>query len=134
MTNLTEWITIAVAVLAATAFFSYLVRIKATVLGHPARAIWRGLLLVWLCLAAAIVVLAGARATLGGPIIEYSASGGGFRLGADGSESVFVAGAALIVVAILLYVSLRTVRQRQEPVSSDQDNSRTPGGNSQEST
>ena len=119
MIGTAEWIAMAVAVTAATAFFSYLVYVRAADLGHAPRVIWRGLLLVWLCLAAAIVVLAGARAILGGPIIQYSAGSGGFSLGTDAPGSLFVTIAALIVVAVLLYVSLHTVRQLQQPPGDD---------------
>ena len=129
MIDTTEWIAVAVAVTAATAFFSYLVYARAADLGHPRRAIWRGLLLVWLCLVVAIIVLAGARTILGGPIIQYSAGGGGFSLSTDAPGSLFVTVAALIVIALLLYVSLHTVRQLQQPPNSDQV---PPGDDSQE--
>ncbi len=131
MIDTTEWIAVAVVVTAATAFFSYLVYARAADLGHPRRAIWRGLLLVWLCLGAAIVALAGARAILGGPIIQYSADSGGFSLSTDAPGSLFVTVAALIVVALLLYVSLHTVRQLQQPPNSDQ--APPPSDDSQES-
>ena len=126
-----EWIAVIVVVTAATAFFSYLVYVRAADLSHPPRVIWRGLLAVWLCLAAAIVVLAGARAILGGPIIRYSAGGAGFSFSTNAPGSLLVTVAALIVVALLLYFSLHTVRQLQEPPKSDQ--ARPPSDDSQES-
>ncbi len=115
MINTAEWIAIGLAVTGATVFLSYLVYVKATDLGHRAAAIWRGLVMVWLCLVATIVVLAGARSILGGPIIEYSSRQGSFRLGGDAPAGFYITAAALIVVGILLYVALRTVRQLQEP-------------------
>ncbi len=119
MNNATEWIAIGAVVTGATIFFSYLVYLRATALGHHPRGIWRALVIVWLCLVATIVVLAGARAILGGPIIEYAAHRGSFRLGGDRPESFYVIAAALVVVGLLLYVALRTVRQLQESPDDD---------------
>ena len=97
-------------------------------------------MVVWLSLLATIVVLAGTRAILGGPIIEYAAHRGGFRLGGDRPESFYITAAALLVVGILLYVALRTVRQLQEPPGSqrrpprDDDAARPSPPPSEEST
>jgi len=110
-----------VAVLAATAFLSYLVHLKATALGHPKRDIQRGLVMIWLCLAATIVVLAGARALLGGPILSYSAGAGGLHLSWGRPGGIFTTLAAVFLVGILLFVALRNVRRLQEPPASGSD-------------
>jgi len=89
MTNVAEWIALGVVVVAVTGFLSYLVWLKALALRHPKRDIWRGLIMVWLCLAATIVVLAGARALLGGPIVSYSAGAGGLHLSWDRPGDIF---------------------------------------------
>ena len=104
-----------VVVVAVTGFLSYLVYLKALALGHPKRDIWRGLIMVWLCLAATIVVLAGARALLGGPIVSYSAGAGGLHLSWGRSGGIFTTLAAVFLVGILLFVALRNVRRLQEP-------------------
>ena len=115
MTNIAEWIAMGVVVVAVTGFVSYLVYLKALALGHPKRDIWRGLIMVWLCLAATIVVLAGARALLGGPIVSYSAGAGGLHLSWGRPGGIFTTLAAVFLVGILLFVALRNVRRLQEP-------------------
>jgi len=121
MTNIAEWIAIGVVVVAVTGFLSYLVWLKALALGHPKRDIWRGLIMVWLCLAATIVVLAGARALLGGPIVSYSAGAGWLHLSWGRSGGIFTTLAAVFLVGILLFVALRNVRRLQEPSGSTSD-------------
>ena len=115
MTNIAEWIAMGVVAVAVTGFVSYLVWLKALALGHPKRDIWRGLIMVWLCLAATIVVLAGARALLGGPIVSYSAGAGGLHLSLGKPGGIFTTLAAVFLVGILLFVALRNVRRLQEP-------------------
>ncbi len=119
MTNIAEWIAMGVVVVAATGFLSYLVWVKALALGHPRRDIWRGLIMLWLCLVAAIVVLAGARALLGGPILSYSASAGGLHLSWGKPGGIFTTLAAIFLVGVLLFVALRNTRRLQEPPESD---------------
>ncbi len=119
MTNVAEWIALGVVVVAVTGFLSYLVWLKALALRHPKRDIWRGLIMVWLCLAATIVVLAGARALLGGPIVSYSAGAGGLHLSWDRPGDIFTTLAAVFLVGILLFVALRNVRRLQEPPEPD---------------
>ena len=118
-----------VVVIGVAVFLSYLVYLKATQLGHQEAVIWRALGIVWLCLAAAVVVLAGARAILGGPIIQYSATQGGLRLSSDRPDSLYITIGTLVVVGILLYAALRTVRQLQQP----SNNHPAAGDNSEES-
>ena len=119
MTNIAEWIAMGVVVVAVTGFVSYLVYLKALALGHPKRDIWRGLIMVWLCLAATIVVLAGARALLGGPIVSYSAGAGGLHLSWGRPGGIYTTLAAVFLVGILLFVALRNARRLQEPPESD---------------
>jgi len=119
MTNIAEWIAMGVVVVATTGFLSYLVWLKALALRHPKRDIWRGLIMVWLCLAATIVVLAGARALLGGPIVSYSASAGGLHLSWGRPGGIFTTLSAVFLVGILLFVALRNVRRLQELPESD---------------
>ncbi len=121
MINIAEWITMGVVVVAVTGFLSYIVWLKALALGHPKRDIRRGVIMVWLCLVAAIVVLAGARALLGGPILSYSAGAGGLHLSWDRPGGIFTTLAAVFLVGILLFVALRNVRRLQELPESDSD-------------
>ncbi len=119
MTNVAEWIALGVVVVAVTGFLSYLVWLNALALGHTKRDIRPRLVTVWLCLAATIVVLAGARALLGGPILSYSASAGGLHLSWGRPDGIFTTLAAVFLVGILLFVALRNVRQLQEPPKPD---------------
>ncbi len=115
MTNVAEWIAMGVVVAAAAAFLSYLVYLKAIALGHPKRQIWLTLVVIWLCLMATTVVLAGARALLGGPILSYSATAGGLHLNWGRPGAIYITIAAVFLVGILLFVVLRNIRQLQEP-------------------
>jgi len=115
MTNVAEWIAMGVVVVAVTGFLSYLVWLKALALGHPKRDIRPRLVTVWLCVAATIVVLAGARALLGGPIVSYSAGAGGLHLNWGRPGGIFTTLSAVFLVGILLFVALRNVRRLQEP-------------------
>jgi hypothetical protein len=134
MTNIAEWIAMGVVVAAATAFTSYLVYLKAAAVGHPKRDIWRGLIMVWLGLVAAVVVLAGARAIVGGPIISYSSYQGGLRLSWDRPVAIYTTISALILVGIVLYLALRNVRRLQEPPKSGPDDHDCANSNSQQHT
>jgi len=115
MTYLAEWITMGIVVVAAAAFVSYLVYLKATALGHSPAHIRRGLSRVWLCLLAAVVVLAGARAIVGGPIISYSPFQGGLRLDLEQPAGTYITICAIALVGILAYVALHNIRQLQHP-------------------
>jgi len=134
MTNTAEWIAMGVVVAAAAVFLSYLVYLKATALGHPKRDIRRGVIMVWLCLAATIVVLAGARALLGEPILSYSAGAGGLHLNSGGPGGILTTVAAVLLVGILLFVALRNVRRLQEPPESGPVEHGSADPNSQQHT
>ncbi len=121
MTYLSEWISMGVVVVAVTGFLSYLVYLKALALGHPKCDIRSRLVTVWLCLAATIVVLAGARALLGGPIVSYSAGAGELHLSWGRPGGIYTTLAAVFLVGILLFVALRNVRRLQEPSESVND-------------
>ena len=126
MTNLGVWLGMGATVIAAVAFLSHLIYIGATSAGHPAREVWGTLGLIWLCLVAAIVTLAGARVIMGGTLVEYTASQGGLHLGSARPISYYAPAGALVVVGLLLYVALRAARRLQEPPDADGG----PGDNS----
>jgi len=99
----------------AVAVVSYLIYLKATSEGHAVSVIGRGLVIIWLCVGAAVAVLIGARAALGGALFDVSLGQGKVWWQPGGARQICIVAAAVAILAGLALVALRTARDLQEP-------------------
>lgn len=130
MITTNESIGLGICLTVATALVSYLLYMKANSEGHSKGTIWRGLGIIWLCLAGAVAVLIAARATLGGPLFDVSLGQGKVWWQLGGSRQLYVAAGAVAILVGLIFIALRTAQNLQEPASTDHNahNAATRGG------
>ncbi len=117
MITANEGIGLGICLTVAMALVSYLLYLKASSQGHSSRGIGWGLVIIWLCLGAAVAVLIGARAAVGGALFSVSLGQGKVWWRSVGVDGVALLAEVVAVLGLLLYIALRVAHILQEPAS-----------------